>query len=72
MDFLIQFYGTDALIIVISIGQILSVSLIPNLARTKSQRFQIFKTLRTLYSVNFISIIGFIIVSKNIICSNRK
>jgi len=80
---LIQFYGTnaftDALIITISIYwfwsniivySLFSVSLIPNLANTKSKKLQIFKTLKTLYSVNFISLLGFILVmifSKEII-----
>jgi putative peptidoglycan lipid II flippase len=80
---LIQFYGTnsltDALIITISIYwfwsnivvySLFSVSLIPSLANIKSQKLQLFKTLRTIYSVNFISIFIFIAVlflSKEII-----
>lgn len=80
---LIQFYGTnaltDALIVTISIYwfwsniivySLFSVSLIPGLANTKSQKRQLHKTLKTLFSVNFISVIGFIVVlffSNNII-----
>jgi putative peptidoglycan lipid II flippase len=80
---LIHFYGTnaltDALIITISIYwfwsnivvySLFSVSLIPDLANVKSERLQLYKTLRTLFSVNFVSIMGFLLIiffSKNII-----
>jgi putative peptidoglycan lipid II flippase len=72
---LIQLYGTnvltDALIIAISIYwfwsnivvySLFSASLVPKLANKKSQKSQLLATLRTLYSVNLVSIIGLVLV----------